>query len=173
MRAILVGTMVVMTAVAGPAFGMEQASSLTGGAQPERPLLMLEQDTGQECCRSGAEFGRGLASVGLNLIYTPFRMVYGFLGAGLGGIAGWSTGGDLRTSRGLWRPTVDGDYHIRPAHLDGTEPFRFSDATPPESVRYRLVAPITATLRGDDEPSETYPEVEGQPGSEMGADDSF
>jgi hypothetical protein len=173
MRVILVGTLVVMTVAAGPALGTAKASSLKCWAQPERQLLMVDQDNGEECCNSGAEFGRGLASVGLNLVYTPFRMVYGFLGAEFGGIAGWATGGDMRASRSLWRPTVDGEYYIRPAHLDGTQRFRFSEATPPESARHRLVAPFTATLRGDDEPLDADPAVEAQPEGELGADEGF
>lgn len=149
MRAILVGTMMLLVVAAGPAFAIEEASSSTCGAAPEGQVLLGDPGDGQECCNSGAEFGRGIASIGLSLIYTPFRMVYGAVGAGLGGFAGWATGGDLRASKGLWRPTVDGEYYVRPAHLDGSEPFRFSDATPSESARYRLVAPFTATLSDD------------------------
>src|SRR3989304_5337926 len=147
MRVMFVGTMMAMAVVAGPAFGPEEAPS--SAASMERSGLMQDLGSRPGCRDSGGEFGRGLASVGLSLIYTPFRLVYGLVGAELGGIAGWTTGGDRRASRALWRPTLDGDYYIRAGHLDGTEPFRFSDATRPESARYGLGAPFSATLEHD------------------------
>ena len=80
---------------------------------------------------AGAEFGLAVASTFLSLIYTPFRFVYGVVGAELGGVGGWSTGGDMRTAKGIWRPTTEGHYYIRPDYLDGTERFRFNGAVPP------------------------------------------
>jgi hypothetical protein len=57
-------------------------------------------------------------------------MVVGIAGAELGGIAGWSTGGDVRTARSVWRPTVEGNYYITPDHFDGERQFRFSNLEP-------------------------------------------
>jgi hypothetical protein len=147
MRAIVVvAVLAVMAASPGRAFGgavmadeprpeARAAEAVERGAcppQPAREQLVEEYHT------SGAELGMALASTGLSLIYTPFRMVFGFVGAGVGGIAGWATGGDQRTAHGIWRPTVEGDYFIRPDHLDGTERFEFSNVRPVVYERYRI-----------------------------------
>jgi hypothetical protein len=75
---------------------------------------------------AGAEFGLAVASSALSILYHPFRMVYGVVGAAFGGFAGWTTGGDMRTAKGIWRPTTEGHYFFRPDYLDGTERFRFN-----------------------------------------------
>src|SRR5690606_26038384 len=62
----------------------------------------------------------------------------GVVGAGLGGVEGWLTGGDLRTARSMWRPTVEGDYFVRPDHLDKTERFQFSNVRPLVRERYTI-----------------------------------
>jgi hypothetical protein len=96
---------------------------------------------------AGAEFGLAVASSVLSVLYTPFRFVYGVVGAELGGVAGWTTGGDMRTAKGIWRPTTEGHYYVRPDYLDGTERFRFNGGVPPgrmaqtvESRQARVVA---------------------------------
>lgn len=120
-------------------------------AQSERPCCMMHSSAGStaqaeatvhftnpsarvihdERHGAGAEFGLALASSALSVLYFPVRFVYGVAGAELGGIGGWTTGGDLRTAKGLWRPTTEGHYFMRPDYLDGTERFRFSGAVPP------------------------------------------
>jgi hypothetical protein len=137
MRRILVGVMVALVAVAGPAMA---GPACTGGAA-DSPVPQVggtvhtTNPTGRVVHESGhgagAEFGLAVASTGLSLLYFPARIVYGVIGAGLGGFSGWATGGDLRTAKGLWRPTTEGHYFIRPDYLDGTERFRFNGAMSP------------------------------------------
>jgi hypothetical protein len=157
MRMILVGAMVAMAVVAGPAF-----ASMSGEPSP------LESGPGNAVHESnptarvihedhhgaGAEFGLGLASVGLSIVYAPFRVVYGLVGAGLGGFGGWTTGGDMRTAEALWRPTVDGHYFIRPGHLDGRERFRFNGAVPAVREPETFDQPIPQQEAGELEPLE-------------------
>ena len=132
MRAILVGVMVAAAAVAGPAFGgMDDTSAhpvpAHGAVHYTNPSgMVIEEDVHG----GGAEFGLAVASSALSILYHPFRMVYGVVGAAFGGFAGWTTGGDMRTAKGIWRPTTEGHYFIRPDYLDGTERFRFNGAVP-------------------------------------------
>lgn len=140
MRRVLVGVMVAVVAVAGPAFGgmdgapchPAQAGDHVHYGNPSGQVI-VEEGHG-----AGAEFGLAVASTSLSLLYTPFRFVYGVVGAAFGGFGGWATGGDIRTAKGIWRPTTEGHYYIRPDYFDGTERFRFSGAVAPyeETARY-------------------------------------
>jgi len=87
---------------------------------------------------AGSEWGMGVASTIFSVFYTPVRLVVGVVGAGLGGVEGWLTGGDLRTARSMWRPTVEGDYYVRPDHLDGTERFEVGNVRPIARERYTV-----------------------------------
>jgi hypothetical protein len=155
---MLVGVAAVMVAVAGPAFGgaiddseprpkaaverepvgdaVVQERAVVHETPPFREIVVEEYHS------AGAEFGIGVASTVLSIFYTPVRLTVGVVGAGLGGVEGWLTGGDLRTARSMWRPTVEGDYFIRPDHLDRTEHYEFSNVHPVVRERY--------TLRGRD-----------------------
>ncbi len=133
MRMILVGAMVAVVAMTGPAFGGANAADgrsheCSGSVHYSNPSaqIIVERDHG-----AGAEFGLAVASSVTSLLYTPVRFVYGVVGAGLGGFAGWSTGGDMRTAKGIWRVTTEGHYFMRPDYFDGTERFRFNGAVPP------------------------------------------
>jgi len=159
MRSILVGAMVAMVAaMAGPAFGEMYDDDV--GARPENGGVVhftnpTAQVVEEDYHSGGAEFGLALASTGLSLIYHPFRAVFGLIGAELGGIGGWSTGGDLRTAKGLWRPTVEGDYYIRPDQLDGTQDFRFNGTAP---IRERRTVMVREHVASD---AETVTVVDG------------
>jgi hypothetical protein len=72
----------------------------------------------------------GVASAVLSIFYTPVRLAVGIAGAALGGAEGFLTGGNLRTARSMWGPTVEGDYFIRPDYLDGTKHYEFSNVKP-------------------------------------------
>src|SRR5690242_8567412 len=137
MRTILVGVLAVMVVVgAGPAFadpcGMPKRCEAAAGGG----VVNFTNPTGrvvhENTHNAGAEFGLALAASATSILYFPVRFVYGVLGAELGGIGGWTTGGDLRTAKGLWRPTTEGHYFMRPDYLDGSERFRISGAVPPE-----------------------------------------
>jgi hypothetical protein len=131
MRRILVGAMVAMVGMAGPAAGAGGMYSASDPAAPgigssvhfTNPTAPVIEESGHG---AGAEFGLAIASSALSILYFPVRMVYGVVGAGVGGFGGWTTGGDLRTAKGIWRPTTEGHYFIRPDYLDGTERFRFN-----------------------------------------------
>jgi hypothetical protein len=136
MRTILVGVLVVMVAVAGPAFAgpCAMAKRCDPGATDVGGAVHFTNPTARVVHErrhgAGAEFGLAIAATSISVLYFPFRMVYGVVGAGLGGFGGWATGGDLRTAKGLWRPTTEGHYFVRPDYLDGTERFRFNGAVP-------------------------------------------
>ena len=156
MRSILVGVVAAVVAVGSPAFGggvVDDPDLRPGPAVEAAPVgappvaqehymvnvvppfrdVVVEEDHS-----AGAEWGMGVASTVLSLFYTPVRLVVGIVGAGLGGVEGWLTGGDLRTARSMWRPTVEGDYFIRPDHLDRTEHYEFSNVRPVARERYTI-----------------------------------
>ena len=148
MRSILVGVVVAAVAVGGPAYGggvvvdsdLRPAPAVEAEALETKPVArersgMNETPPFREIVvedyhSAGAEWGMGVASTILSVFYTPVRLTVGIVGAGLGGVEGWLTGGDLRTARSMWRPTVEGDYFIRPDHLDRTERYEFSNVQP-------------------------------------------
>jgi hypothetical protein len=156
MRSILVGVVVAVVAVGSPAFGggivddPDRRTAPAVEAPPVEPAPIVPEravvnatppfrDVVVEDYHSaGAEWGMGVASTVLSIFYTPVRLTVGIVGAGLGGVEGWLTGGDLRTARSMWRPTVEGDYFIRPDHLDRTEHYEFSNVRPVVRERYTV-----------------------------------
>jgi hypothetical protein len=156
MRSILVGMAVMVVGLAVPAYGgsiVDDSERRPGAAHErvavERPAVVHEQTVihqsppfgdvvVEEYHSAGAELGMGVASTIFTLFYTPVRLTVGVVGAGLGGVEGWITGGDIRTARSMWRPTVEGDYFIRPDHLDGTEQYQFGNFRSVARERYTL-----------------------------------
>ena len=154
MRSILVGVVVAVVAVGGPAFGGDVVDDME--RRPEAAVEVIETAPEteertvihqsapfrdvvvEEYHSAGAEMGMGVASTILSVFYTPVRLAVGVVGAGLGGVEGWLTGGDLRTARSMWRPTVEGDYFIRPDHLDKTERYEWSNVRPVVRERYTI-----------------------------------
>ena len=154
MRSILVGVVVVVVAVAVPAYGgSHRRRRAPTAACRSSPSNRRHDGAGatvihesppfgevvvEEYHSAGAELGMGVASTVLSIFYTPVRLAVGVVGAGLGGVEGWLTGGDIRTARSMWRPTVEGDYFIRPDHLDRTERYEFGNVRPVVRERYTL-----------------------------------
>jgi hypothetical protein len=154
MRSILVGVVVAAVAVGGPAFGGDVVDD--SERRPQAAVDVIEsapvteertvvhetppfrEVVVEEYHSAGAELGMGIASTIFSVFYTPVRLAVGVVGAGLGGVEGWLTGGDLRTARSMWRPTVEGDYYVRPDHLDKTERFQFSNVRPVVRERYTI-----------------------------------
>jgi hypothetical protein len=156
MRSILVGVVVAVVAVGSPAFGggivdepdrrpapavevppvepapIVQERAVVNETPPFRDVVVEDYHS------AGAEWGMGVAATVLSIFYTPVRLTVGIVGAGLGGVEGWLTGGDLRTARSMWRPTVEGDYFIRPDHFDRTEHYEFSNVQPVVRERYTI-----------------------------------
>ena len=164
MRAILVAAMVALVAMATPAFagGITDDSELrmhrdqrSRGETRTVPATAAHDVVVEEYHSAGSEFGLAIASTVLSLIYHPARAVLGVVGAELGGFGGWATGGDLRTAKALWRPTVEGDYFIRPDHLDGSEHFDVVNTRPVFHGRYTVHQVRTTVVPP---PANEYPE---------------
>jgi hypothetical protein len=164
---------VAMVAVGAPAYGGTIADDLerrpvpATEAAPAAPVVQERGEANQappfrdvvveDYHSAGAEFGMGVASTVLSIFYTPVRLTVGIVGAGLGGVEGWLTGGDMRTARSMWRPTVEGDYFIRPDHLDRTEHYEFSNVRPVVREHYTIRGrePIVLDERAEVEREET------------------
>ncbi len=97
-------------------------------------------------------------STAINIVYTPLRMVFGATGAALGGFSGWVSGGDLRTAKGWWVNTTEGDYYVRPAHLDRTTCYRITGAVSCHPPLETYGEPVPAT-----EPEEVVVEPDYEP----------
>lgn len=154
MRSVLVGVVVAVVAVGGPAYAGDVVDDMERRPEaavdvietaPETEERMVIHERApfrdvvvEEYHSAGAEMGMGVASTILSVFYTPVRLAVGVVGAGLGGVEGWLTGGDLRTARSMWRPTVEGDYFIRPDHLDKTERYEWSNVRPVARERYTM-----------------------------------
>jgi hypothetical protein len=146
MRSFLVGVAALVVMVGGPAYGGsidDQAPRPRAAVEPEvieAPVheehMVVHQRAPfrgvavEDYHNGGSEWGMGVASAVLSIFYTPVRLTVGIAGAALGGVEGFLTGGNVRTARSMWGPTVEGDYFIRPDHLDGTEHFEFSNVRP-------------------------------------------
>ena len=117
MRAMLASVMLGVILVGAPAF-----------AEPGRTVEVYHS--------AGEEFGMALGATLLSVLYTPVRLVYGIVGAELGGVQGFLTGGNKRVADGAWRVTVEGDYYVRSSHFDGSEPFEVINIDPVIHDRY-------------------------------------
>src|SRR6185369_8483117 len=146
MRAILVAAIAAVVVAAGPAFAggitddtelrehrHQQSRAEAATAEAATHDVIVE-----EYHSAGEEFGLAIASTVASIFYHPARMILGVVGAELGGIGGFATGGDLRTAKALWRPTVEGDYFVRTDHLDGAEHFDPINTTPVFHGRYTV-----------------------------------
>jgi len=165
MRSVLVGLVVLGVAVGGPAYGgsiddTEPRPPVATEHEVIEPPATYEHTVVhqrapfrdvvvEEYHSAGAELGMGIASTVLSIFYTPVRLVVGVVGAEVGGVEGWITGGDLRTARSMWRPTVEGDYFIRPDHLDRTEHYEFGNVRPVVRERYTLRGREVVVHEGD------------------------
>ncbi len=78
----------------------------------------------------GSEFAKGVTAPVINLFYFPLKLVVGIVGAELGGISGWATGGDERAAEGIWRPMTGGTYFITPQIIEGGWPLLPFDGGP-------------------------------------------
>jgi hypothetical protein len=86
----------------------------------------------------GMELAKGVVSPVLSVLYFPLKFSIGTVGAVLGGVSGWATGGNERAAEGIWRPLTGGTYFITPQIMDGERPFLPFDggvyAQPPKYV---------------------------------------
>jgi hypothetical protein len=74
----------------------------------------------------GAQLGFGLASVGLNLVYMPAKMLYAVAG-GLVGLMAWGvTAGNTDVAMGIFHPAFGGTWAVTPEMLEGRDPILFN-----------------------------------------------
>ncbi len=73
-----------------------------------------------------SDFGLGVGTVFVDLVYMPVKVVYATLGGLTGGFAFLLTGGRMDIASGIWRPSLGGTYVITPSPLRGDEPIYFS-----------------------------------------------
>lgn len=72
------------------------------------------------------DFGIGLGTVVLDLLYMPTKVVYATLGGITGSFAFVLTGGSLNIARAIWTPSMGGTYVLTPSMLSGEDPIYFS-----------------------------------------------
>lgn len=60
-----------------------------------------------------------------NIWYVPAKMVVAAVGLPVGALAGWLSGGDVRSAYAIWTPTVGGTWFMDSNVLDGRDPIQF------------------------------------------------
>lgn len=83
-------------------------------------VSMAQQPTSRSMAR---EAGLGVSSAVLSIVYFPIKFAVGVVGAALGGVGGFVTGGNERVARGAWQPLTGGTYFITPEVLERDRPF--------------------------------------------------
>ncbi|MGH7804193.1 MAG: hypothetical protein ACREQJ_07575 [Candidatus Binatia bacterium] len=96
-----------------------------------------------------SDFGMGMASVGVNLLYMPAKFVYATLGGITGGFAYILTGANFEVADRVWAPSLGGNYVVTPAHLRNEETLYFSGST--ERAATAPEAAPSAPAAGGDE----------------------
>ncbi len=96
----------------------------TGPVVAMGPFSDVDDDYAAVEDRPGQAVGMTFAAAGTNLVYIPVRLVVTVVTAEVGGLLGWIDGGDPQSSQALWNVT-DGPGVVRPAMLEGRQPFWF------------------------------------------------
>lgn len=79
-----------------------------------------------------SDFGVGVGTVFVDLVYMPVKVVYATLGGLTGGFAFLLTGGRFDTAEAIWKPSLGGTYVITPRMLRGEDPIYFSGGSEEE-----------------------------------------
>jgi len=79
---------------------------------------------------AGREFGMGLATVCVNILYMPTKLVYATGGSIVGGLAWVFSGGDSDVSRPIIDASVRGDYLVVADHLRRQKELEFVGRSP-------------------------------------------
>lgn len=74
----------------------------------------------------GNDAGMGIASVCVNLLYMPAKVVYATLGGITGGFAYLLTGLNYDVAEKIWTPSLGGNYVVTPSHLRNEQVLYFS-----------------------------------------------
>jgi len=104
------------------------------------PGVSLAQQTAPSM---GEEAVKGVEAPVLSLVYFPVKLTVGIVGALLGGVSGWATGGNERAAESIWRPMTGGSYFITPETLERKKPFLPFDGGP-----YALSTPTSPAPSG-------------------------
>jgi hypothetical protein len=102
-------------------------------------LWPMSSGAEQPTSSTASEFGLALLTPLVNVVYFPVKLAVGVVGAALGGISGWATGGDERAAEGIWRPMTGGTYWITPGMMRGETQFMplngesYTSPSPPPS----------------------------------------
>jgi len=63
-----------------------------------------------------------------NIVFMPVRVALAAVGAELGGLTGWLTGGNAYAAADVWHlPPFDGQMYLQPDMLNGQEPLDFGE----------------------------------------------
>jgi hypothetical protein len=105
------------------------------------------------------DFGIGVGTVLVDLVYMPVKVVYATLGGLTGGLAFLLTGGRMDTASAIWRPSLGGTYVITPSMLRGDDPIYFSGSADdaeetPRGDRHTSEEPLDNRDRG--QPGQAY-----------------
>ncbi len=85
-----------------------------------------------------SDAGYGALATLANLFYMPTKILYSGFGALVGGLAYVAAAGDAEAARGVWSPTMGGDYVLTGAMLRGEEPILFVGPTYQREVDVRV-----------------------------------
>lgn len=109
-----------------------------------RPAYPLDQ---------GREAALGLLAACANLWYLPAKLAISAVSLPAGALAGWLSGGSVRTAYAVWVPGTGGDWFLTPEHLDGRRPLLFfgADYADRPSTRPHTVITDTYQARYDAE----------------------
>jgi hypothetical protein len=80
------------------------------------------------------EFGMGVATVGVNLLYGPVKLLYA-LGGGMVATVAWAfSGGDVAVARPIVDASLRGDYFVSRDQLTGEDELEFIGRRPQHEV---------------------------------------
>lgn len=67
-----------------------------------------------------------VATVLADVVYVPAKVIFAGVGAATSGAAYLLTLGDAGVSRNIWNTSVNGDYVLTPAMIEGEQPVHFT-----------------------------------------------
>lgn len=74
--------------------------------------------------------GTGAATIAANVFYIPAKLTYATLGGITGGLAYLLTGTNKEIAERVWKPSMGGDYVVKPSHIRREETLYFSAPVP-------------------------------------------
>ncbi len=89
------------------------------------PLMTQPVPTESSETSEDPSLGLQIASGGLSILYTPFKIVYAGLGGLFGCLAYAVTGGNEQVAQSIWDASLGGTYWLTPDHLQGNQPILF------------------------------------------------